>query len=350
MARNNNNNNKSKNSVGLADVARVAGVSTATVSLALQEGSRITSSTRERVLEAVNLTGYRYNRLAAKLRTGKTMTIGLMITDIANPYFAALAAAVEIEMDRFGYMTFLVNSADSNQRQHRQLESLREHGVDGILLSPADGTASTTVNEIIESGVPVIQVSRWIPDAVSDVVTTDNVSSAAEATQHLLSLGHRRIAFIGGTETRSARVERICGYTRELAAAGIALDPCLTPTATPTRADGARLLTGLLALPDPPTAVLCYHDLMALGALEAAGRMGLVVGRDLAIIGFDDITEAALSSPPLTTVHVDIDRIGRCAAARLLARMSGDTGPSQHIIIPARMVIRQSCGAFQGKN
>lgn len=130
----------SKLTVGLAEVAKAAGVSTATVSLSLQEGSRISAETRERVFEAMKVVGYRYNRVAAKLRTGLSETIGLIITDITNPYFAALAAGVEMELDRLGYMMFLVNFNDQCERQERQLGALMEHGVDGILLSPANGT------------------------------------------------------------------------------------------------------------------------------------------------------------------------------------------------------------------
>lgn len=310
----------------------------------MQEGSRISAETREKVRQAVLDTGYRYNRFAAKLRTGQSKTIGLIITDIANPYFAALAAGVETELDRFGYMTFLVNSADDWERQLRQLSSLREHGVDGVLLSPALGTAADAVNEAIHNGVPVVQVSRWIAGVDSDVVAPDNVNGAAEATRRLLALGHRRIAFIGGAEALSARVERVSGYAQALLEAGIALDPALTPTATPTRANGAALLGLVMKAERPPTAVLCYHDLVALGALEAAVDLGLKVGRDIAIVGFDDITEAALAQPSLSTVHIDAGSIGRAAANRLLARMQGDDAPPQRIIIPAHLVIRDSCG------
>lgn len=335
-----------KNNVALADVARAAGVSVATASLALKEGSRISAKTREKVHQAVKQTSYRYNRFAATLRTGRSKTIGLIITDITNPYFASLAAGVETVLDHHGYMTFLVNSGDDHDRQLRQLNSLREHGVDGILLSPAEGTDGRSVSEAIESGVSVVQVSRRIADIASDTVTPDNANSAAETTRHLLKLGHRRIAFIGGTEARSARVERIGGYAHALGEAGIVVDPDLTPMAAPTRANGAALLSELMKLPDPPTAALCYHDLMALGALEAAREIQLNVGTDFAITGFDDITEAALANPPLTTVHIDAASIGRAAANRLLARMAGDDSPPQHIIIPTHLVIRKSCGAI----
>lgn len=334
-----------RNGVVLTDVARVAGVSTATVSLALQKNPRISLPTREKVVRAVEQTGYRYNRVAAKLRTGQSKTIGLMITDITNPYFASMAAGVETELDRYGYMTFLVNSGDDHARQLRQLESLREHGVDGILLSPADGTGVSTVSDLLQNGIPVVQVSRWIAHEKCDVVAPDNVDIAAQATRHLLALGHRKIAFLGGMENLSARVERINGYRHALAEAGITPEPELMPTAAPTRANGASLLRTMISRSDPPTAALCYHDLMAFGAMEAARDTGLEVGRDFAIIGFDNVAEAALSGPPLTTAHIDAEEIGRTAASRLLARISGDDGSPERIIIPAHLVIRRSCGA-----
>lgn len=331
-----------KKAIALADVARCAGVSISTASLALQEGSRISDETRRRVMQAVEEVGYRYNRNAAKLRTGQSKTVGLLITDIANPFFAALAAGVETELDQFGYMTFLVNSNDDRNRQFRQLSSLREHGVDGILLSPADGTIA---EEVLAGAIPVVQVSRFVAENICDVVAPDNIVSAEAATRHLIGLGHRRIAFLGGTESRSARIERIAGYARALAEARIAIDAELMPMAAPNRANGAALLSKVMSLQSPPTAVLCYHDLMALGALDSASQLGLVVGRDLAVIGFDDITEAALCSPPLTTIHIDAAAIGRAAARRLLARMQGDKGPPQRITIPTHLVVRQSCGS-----
>lgn len=335
---------RGKNTVALSDVARAAGVSTATVSLALQEGSRISAETRERVRQAVEQTGYRYNRFAAKLRTGQSKTIGLIITDIANPYFAALAAGVETVLDKHGYMTFLVNSNDDGSRQSRQLTTLMEHGVDGMLLSPADGTNLEAVEEVLTAGLPVVQVSRWLASLPCDIVAPDNVVVAAAMTRHLLALGHKRIAFLGGTEGRSARIERLAGYSEAMTAAGLPVDPALTPIAAPTRANGALLLREVMALDEPPTAVICYHDLMALGALQAAKEMGLTVGSDLAIVGFDDITEAALSRPSLTTVHIDAESIGRAAATRLLARLQGDKGPPEHVMIPAHLVVRESCG------
>ncbi|MFC2254886.1 LacI family DNA-binding transcriptional regulator [Labrys portucalensis] len=337
----------SKNSVGLADVALAAGVSTATVSLALQEGSRISASTRERVRLAIEQTGYRYNRAAAKLRTGQSFTVGLLITDIANPYFAALAAGAETVLDERGYMTFLLNSNDIGDRQARQLNKLMEHGVDGVLLSPADGTDLTTVQYLVDHGVPVVQVSRWVEGLSCDVVQPDNAALAAEATRHLIALGHRRIAFLGGTPSRSARVERLAGYTRALAEAGIAYDPELTPTGPPTRASGSILLRHVVGGTIPPTAALCYHDLMALGALQAARELGLRVGEDFAIIGFDDIAEAAICDPPLTTVHIDAESIGRSAAQHLLARLEGSVGPASRTIIPAHLVMRGSCGSHR---
>ncbi|SDO07450.1 LacI family DNA-binding transcriptional regulator [Ensifer sp. YR511] len=337
---------RAKNSVALSDVARVAGVSTATVSLALQEGSRISAATREKVRRAMEQTGYRYNRFAAKLRTGQSKTIGLMITDIANPYFAALAAGVETVLYRSGYMTFLVNSNDDGIRQSMQIERLLEHGVDGLLLSPADGTNLEELNQILGAGTPIVQISRWLSGLSCDAVGPDNQTLAAEMTRHLLNLGHRRIAFLGGTEGRSARVERLAGYAQAMEEAELQVEETLTPMAAPTRANGALLLIEMMALESPPTAVICYHDLMALGALQAAKDMGLAVGSKFAVVGFDDITEAELSRPSLTTVHIDAENIGRAAATRLLARLEGDESPPSRIMVPARLVVRDSCGGY----
>lgn len=242
-------------------------------------------------------------------------------------------------------MTFLANSGDNSERQERQLNSLLEHGVDGVLLSPAEGTARAMIEDATRSGVPVVQVSRSVARSFCDTVGLDNASAAARAVRHLLDLGHRRIAFIGGTSGSSARAERLEGYSQALTSAGIAIDPALAPLAAPTRANGALLARQLLGEPTPPTAVLCYHDLMALGAMEGARAAGLRVGEDFAVVGFDDILEASLSRPPLTTLHIDAEEIGREAARCLVLRLNGDKSPPRRIIVPAHLVIRASCGS-----
>lgn len=338
-----------KSRVSLSDVARHAGVSTATASLALRDNPRIPAVTRERVRNAAIAVGYRYNRQAASLRTQCSMTVGLMITDVANPYFAALAGGVEAELERHGYLTFLLNSGDDKARQEKQIASLLEHGVDGILLSPADNTTPAEVEAIALSGVPVVQVSRSVSGAGCDIVGPDNREAAREAVRHLVALGHRRIAFIGGGQGSSARRERLAGYRQGLSEAGLAADPRLEPLAAPTRANGAALARQLLEGTEPPSAALCYHDLMALGALEGAAAAGRTVGEDFAVIGFDDIVEAASSKPPLTTVHIDAAAIGREAARQLVARIGGDESPPRHLVIPAHLVVRASCGAKGAK-
>ncbi|MBA5776024.1 LacI family DNA-binding transcriptional regulator [Stappia sp. F7233] len=329
----------------LSDVARKAGVSTATVSLALRDSPRIPAKTREKVRSAAIAVGYRYNRQAASLRTQCSMTVGLLITDVANPYFAALAGGAEAELERRGYLTFLLNSGDSTERQDKQITSLLEHGVDGILLSPAGNTTAGLVETITSSGVPVVQVSRTVAGLDCDAVGPDNREAAREAVRHLVSLGHRRIAFIGGEQGSSARRERLCGYRQGLNENGLAFHPRLEPLAAPTRENGAALARQLLEAPEPPTAALCYHDMMALGALEGAVAAGRTVGEDFAVVGFDDIVAAALSHPALTTVHIDAETIGREAARQLIARMAGDRSPPRRLVIPAHLVVRASCGA-----
>jgi LacI family transcriptional regulator len=332
--------------VTLVDVARQAGVSRSTVSLVLRNSPLVAEETRQRVLTAIQELGYIYNRGAARLRSQRSHTIGLVITDIANPFFAELTIGVEATLEQQGYVALLANTSDTATKQARFLATIQEHQADGLLLCPARGTSVKAIKEL-STHLPTALFTRSLPRLVVDYVGADNENGAEMAVTHLIGLGHQRIAFVGGPRDSSARRERLRGYRNGLVRHDLAVDKSLLVTTDVTRADGHRAILPLLDLVDPPTAALCYNDVVAFGVmlgLQAAGRKP---GQDFAVIGFDDVAEAALWQPALTTVAISPQQIGAQAAHRLLVRIEQPTLEPQRIILPATLVIRQSCGAVR---
>lgn len=339
-------NSRTPKTITLNDVARDVGVSRSTVSLVLRNSPLVADETRSRVLASIQRLGYVYNRGAASLRSQQSKTIGLVVTDITNPFFAELTIGVEEGLEEAQYTAFLGNTSDTLRKQITLLERMQEHRPDGILLCP---TAGTTLEQIrrIQHQTPLVFFVRYLPDLGFknfDYVGVDNVQGAAIATAHLLAHGHTRIAFIGGSADSSARRDRMLGYSNQMKAAGLAIDDRLFVVGPVTREAGRQAVLHLLERPDPPTAALCYNDVVAFGVqlgLQASGRR---TGQDFAIVGFDDISEAALWQPALTTVALEPRRLGRLAAQLLLDRIEQPDAPVRQIVFACRLVVRDSCG------
>ena len=330
--------------VTLTDVAACARVSRATASLVVRDSPLVAGATRLRVLGAMDQLGYVYHRGAASLRSQRTHTIGLVITDLANPFFAELTLGVEAALGEAGHVVVLGTTADRLPAQDRLLATMHEHNVDGILLCPAAGTPASILDRLAAWHLPCALLARYIPGGTADYAGMANVQGAREAVEHLLAHGHLRIAFVGGSEGSSARRDRLAGYAEALLAAGIPLDPGLMPTCPPTRAGGHAAAAALLARDAPPTAALCYNDVVAFGVMLGALAAGLAPGRDFAVVGFDDIEEAALWHPALTTLSIAPRRIGEAAARLLLARIVDPSRPPEQEILDPTLVLRASCG------
>jgi LacI family transcriptional regulator len=328
--------------VTLLDIAHDAGVSRATVSLVLRESPLVADETRERVRASMRKLGYVYNRAAASLRTRQTKTIGLIITDINNPYFAEIVVGIESRLDTAGYVVLLGNTAEMVSKQERMLATMQEFRVGGILLCPAPG--ETNPDLFRRAYVPIVLFARYIPGITLDYVGIDNVYGAEKAVEHLLALGHRRIAFVGGSPEVTSRRERLAGYEQTLSKNGIAPDPACIVSSEATRDSGYNAMLPLLDLADPPTAALCFNDVVAFGAILALVARGRTPGHDFPVIGYDDIPEAALFHPKLTTVAVHPRRIGDMVAELLLERMSQPDTPPQQLILSPQLIIRESCG------
>jgi len=334
-----------RDNVTIIDIADAAGVSKSTVSLVLTGRGSVKAETRAHVLEVMARLGYVYNRGAANLRNAQSKIVGLVLNDLSNPFFAEFAIGVETVLQMAGYVAFMANTAESVVRQTQVMRMMREHGAGGIILCPALDTKPEDVAWTSGLDTALLVAIRRLPGTAASVVVPDNVTGAGRITRHLLNLGHRRIAYLGGMHSMVVRQDRHRGFSEAMATAGLGVDPALNLESMPTRDGGFSAMGAALALADGPTAVVCYNDVVAIGAMLAAARRGLTVGRDIAIVGFDDTSEARHVSPALTTISVDAVGLGERAAAMLLAGITDRaTSPTTHIG-PADLIIRESCGA-----
>lgn len=330
--------------ITLAQVAARAGVSTATVSMVLRNRGRISQATRERVLKALDDSGYVYNQTAANLRNRSSNQVGLLLHDITNPFYGEMTAGLSHEMERHDLLLFLANSEESGERQQRFVDSLMRNNACGMVLCAARETPQAFFDSLKRRNIPAIMVVRPLSDPDFDFVGTDNFLGTQMATAHLIKQGHRNIAFIGGNHHSGTRAQRIGGFTSTLLENGISPNADWIVTSQASQSDGARVAESLLRNYPQITAAVCYQDIVALGVMLTLRRMGREPGRDFALVGFDDITEAALVQPALTTVSVAAKEIGRKAGELLHSRIQGNDEPPKRIILPPALVIRQSCG------
>lgn len=325
----------------LRDVAALAGVSVKTVSNVVNGYAFVRPENRRRVEEALVTTGYRPNLGARNLRRGRTGFLALMVPELGIPYFAELAALVITAAHAHDWNVLIEQTRGTREQERSTLASLGPHLIDGAVISPEALHADDLA--VVDTGVPMVMVGEHDVDVALDRVAIDNVLAARTAVEHLLGLGRRRVAAIGDNPRRGTATLRLRGYRDALTAAGLAIDPALVaPAESYHRRDGAEAMRALLALPDPPDAVFCFNDLLAVGALRAAAEHGCRVPADLAVVGFDGSEEGAYSTPTLTTVAPDKAAIAARAVERIAARAAGADGGAQEIVTPFRLEVRES--------
>lgn len=324
--------------VTLTDIAAAAGVSRATVSLVLRDSPLVRRETRERVQAAIGALDYVYDRGAARMRSRHSRTIGVIVVDLTSSFYAELTAGIDAALDRAGRIAFLANTGEDLARQARVLARFREQAVDGVILCPAEG-ATPDLLRLIADHLPCVQVLRQVGVGLADYVGTDNRLGTQLGTAHLIAQGHRRIGFIGGEADTSVAHDRKAGYAATMQAAG--LSPLILSCLNTKAASAAAARAALLATA-PPTAFVCFNDPTAMGAMLGTQQAGRMPGRDVAIVGFDDIQDAALTYPALTSIAIDPEALGQAAADLLLSRIESRGGPRRQVIVPPRLVQRES--------
>jgi DNA-binding LacI/PurR family transcriptional regulator len=329
----------------LKDVAKLAGVSVKTVSNVVNDYAHVTDGTRRRVLVAIDELNYRPNPAARTLRRGRSGIIGLAIPEVGIPYFAELAGLIVDAAAEQSWTVLIDQTGGQLERELLVSEGMRAHMLDGLIFSPiAMGSEELAARR---DDTAMVLLGERIFDGPADHVAIDNVAAARDATAHLVALGRRRIAAIGDQRHvpagRTAHL-RLAGYRQALAEAGLPFDEELVlPADDYHRSNGAEMMARLLVRDEPPDAVLCFADLIALGALRAALVAGRRVPEDVAIVGFDDIEDGRFSTPSLTTIRPDKQEIARLAVSFLLSRMSEDAGHApREVQADYELVVRES--------
>lgn len=330
--------------VTLRDVAREAGVSMKTVSRVVNGESKVSLATEARVTEAIERLGYRPNELARGLAARRSRTIGLMIADISNPFFADCAKGVELVARERGYAVILCASAEDSETEKRYVGLLVQRRVDGMILVPAAEGSGEYLAAEQDAGMPVVALDRPVEGVPADAVLVDNRAGTGEAARHLVEHGHERIAFVGDAERIFTARERLIGYKEALAEAG--LEPIYRLGAVDV-SSAAETTRELLSLPrsERPTAFLAGNSLITAGILRAVEAARLEIPNDMAVIGFDDFELMSALRPRLSAVRQPAHELGRRAADLLLDRLTGKTHPfPQRLVLDTELVVRGSCG------
>jgi len=327
--------------VSIKDIARAANVSHSTVSRALRNSPLVNAGTRALIAKIADQKGYTVSAVARSLVTRRTNTIGVVVTSVANPFVGEVVAGIEEVALAQGYSLFLANCHADPNREMRVVRSFHERRVDGILVS-SSRVGALYVPMLAEMKVPIVLINNQHPggDFVYSV-RIDNLDSGRQATRHLAELGHRRIGYIGNQYGLQADTERYAGYRQILEEADLGFQPELVVHSAGAPEGGMRAMERLLALPEPPTAIFCYNDMMALGALRAAREHGFLVPRDLSVVGLDDLFLASYTDPPLTTVQQPKQQMG-CLAATILLDLLAGGKPEVRVTMEGKLIVRQS--------
>jgi len=302
----------------------------------------VADSTRERIKEHARAIGYIYNRRAASLRTSRSGIVGVVVHDIMNPFYAEILRSIETELDRSRQTFLLCNHYDKIEKQRTFLDTLLQLGADGVIMSPAIGTPPEDIRLAEDNGMPVVLIARSVAGAEVPAFRGDDAYGTALATNHLISLGHRRIAMVGGTDQTSTGRDRYLGYLSAMQKAGLDVPPSMRLAGPRTKQGGFEISGEFLALREKPTAAVCWNDLVAIGLMNGIARAGLVPGVDISVTGYDDLEEAAIATPALTTVWNGQREVGRRAARVLLDRLNGATVKTSLELIRPELHVRQS--------
>jgi LacI family transcriptional regulator len=329
------------------DVARAAGLSQSTVSRALRDDPRVAPATRERVRAAATSLGYVPNALARNLVLQRTRTVGMLVTDLGNPYYPNLIAPIHDELEERGYrMVLFAERLSETGDQH--LDVLLDRGIDGVVLTTST-VMSSLPSQLHEQGLPFVLLTREVDGVAADTVAVDNALGASLMAAEIVRLGHRRIGAIFGPSNTSTGRDRERGFRAALAAAGVELPADTVRHGAYVVDAGHAAATELMQLAQPPTVVATFNDLVAIGALNAARELGLRVPDDVSVTGWDDLPLAAWSSFRLTTVNQHMNEMARAAARLLVEQIEGVAGRRpRRILFEPELILRSTLAAPPG--
>ncbi len=335
-----------KMAITIRDVAKAAGVSVSTVSRVLNDKDDVAPETYQKVQDVITDLGYTSSLAARSMRSRRTNVIGLIVPDVDDSFSIQVMKGVnqaitELDYDLIIYTSGSIRKRSAAQREQHFVSLLNGSITDGLIIVTPTATSFSTAAPVV-----AIDPNTICPECLTVIAT--NHAGALAAMEYLIDSGHRRIGFISGRPDLQSAQRRLKGYQDALSQANIALDPDLVAVGDFTPERGSECARQLLSLPEPPTAIFAANDQSAMGAIEAAGQAGLRVPEDVSVIGFDNIPEAAYSTPPLTTVDQFIDRMGYVATEMLIALVQGETLESGLHKVPTQLVIRHSCQAIAG--
>ncbi len=326
------------------DVAKLAETSATTVSHVINETRFVSPDTKQRVMDAIRALGYRPNSMARGLRSGQSKTIGLIVPDNSNPFFAEILRIIENYGYSKGYSVILCNSDGDVNKEIAYTELLYAKQVDGIVFISTNNSTEH-LEKLTDSGIPMIVMDRDVDLTDTDVIMVDNYQGGYAATQYLIQLGHQRIACIAGPSLLTPSADRVKGYRQALEDAGLPYDESLVVSGDFQVDSGESAMRVLLEGKHRPTAVFACNDLMALGAMRAIREAGLSIPQDISVIGFDDIALSSYISPTLTTIAQPLKEMARASIEMLITRIQGETVDLQakRRVLPTELIIRESC-------
>ena len=324
----------------IKDIARIARVSHPTVSRALQNSPLVNAKTAERIRKIAKESGYRASAVARGLVTRRTRTIGLVVTSIADPFTSEVVSGIEQTANDHGYSVYLADSNADPRREQKIVQAFAEQRVDGIIVT-SSRVGALYLPLLSEMMVPIVLINDQHPGAFVHSIMIGNVEGVRVVAEHLVGLGHRRIAYIGDQYGYQSDTERFAGYREALEAARIPVLPELVVRGDGKPEAAMHAMDELLALSHPPTAVCCYNDMTALGAMRSIHMHGLSVPDEISVAGFDDLFVASYTQPPLTTVRQPMRRMGQLAMENLIKLMSGEESVVR-IKVKAELVVRES--------
>jgi LacI family transcriptional regulator len=331
----------------IRDVALSAGVSLSTVSRVIHGHPAVDSALQKRVLEAVERLNYQPNRAAQRLRSQVNSVIGLVISDIENPFFTSIVRGVE-DVAYDNQMTVILCSTDEDPvKQERRLEVMAKERVAGLIIAPAHGDSLASLHKLHQSGMPIVLLDRYIGSGELDGVMVDNVEGAYTATRHLIAQNRRRIALVNGDSRIKTFEDRLKGYRMALAEANIPFDDDLVTEVDPKIERSQRATLRLLQREQRPDAIFASNNLITVGVLKAIRQLKLKIPEEVALVGFDDMPWSSELCPPVTSVAQPTYELGKEAGRLLIRRLQDPGGFQQTIVLHTRLIVRESCGAAQ---